>query len=68
MSDLFFTSLRWIIYVFGKRGRYLGMVTSENTIWTYTVRDKSWNTQGGSIQPTRLEYGGTLDISHHTNT
>lgn len=52
------------LYQYG--GRYLDNVTSENTIWTYTVGDKSWDAQVGSIQPTRLEYGGMLDISHHS--
>ena len=48
-------------------GNSLGNFTSQNTIWTYTVRERSWDAQEESIQPTRLAYGGKLDISHHIN-
>lgn len=44
------------LYQYG--GRFLENITNENTIWTYTVGDKKWDKQDGTIQPTRLEYGG----------
>jgi hypothetical protein len=47
------------LYQYG--GRYLENITDENTIWTYDVGDKTWGKQDGTIQPTRLEYGGTLN-------
>ncbi|CAG8021748.1 unnamed protein product [Penicillium salamii] len=43
------------LYQYG--GRFLENITNENTIWTYTVGDKKWDKQDGTIQPTRLEYG-----------
>ncbi|KAJ5648013.1 hypothetical protein N7490_004385 [Penicillium lividum] len=43
------------LYQYG--GRYLGSVTSENTVWTYTAKNESWNAQEGSVPPKRLEYG-----------
>ncbi|CAI7613056.1 unnamed protein product [Penicillium bialowiezense] len=43
------------LYQYG--GRFLENITNENTIWTYTVGDKTWAKQDGTIQPTRLEYG-----------
>ncbi|OQE00228.1 hypothetical protein PENVUL_c056G09184 [Penicillium vulpinum] len=43
------------LYQYG--GRFLENITSEDTIWTYTVKDKSWTKQDGTIQPSRLEYG-----------
>jgi hypothetical protein len=46
------------LYQYG--GRFLDNITSEDTIWTYAVKDKLWGKQDGTIQPSRLEYGGTL--------
>ncbi|CAI7635574.1 uncharacterized protein N7487_002539 [Penicillium crustosum] len=43
------------LYQYG--GRFLENITSEDTIWTYTTKDKSWSKQDGTIQPSRLEYG-----------
>ncbi|KAJ5357420.1 hypothetical protein N7541_004578 [Penicillium brevicompactum] len=43
------------LYQYG--GRFLENITNENTIWTYSVDDKTWAKQDGTIQPTRLEYG-----------
>ncbi|KAF4769582.1 hypothetical protein HAV15_011346 [Penicillium sp. str.  len=43
------------LYQYG--GRFLENITSEDTIWTYTTKDRSWSKQDGTIQPSRLEYG-----------
>lgn len=52
------------LYQYG--GRFLENITSEDTIWTYTTKDKSWGKQDGIIQPSRLEYGGMLKFDHYT--
>jgi hypothetical protein len=49
------------LYQYG--GRFLENITSENTIWTYATKKKSWNKQDGTIQPSRLEYGGELEVN-----
>lgn len=52
------------LYQYG--GRFLENITSENTIWTYKTEGKSWAKQDGTIQPSRLEYGGELKPNTHT--
>lgn len=47
------------LYQYG--GRYLENITTDNTIWTYNVKDESWATLEGSTQPAQREYGGMLD-------
>jgi len=52
------------LYQYG--GRFLENITSEDTIFTYTVKDKSWSKQDETIQPSRLEYGGGFKSNCHT--
>lgn len=54
------------LYQYG--GRFLENITSEDTIWTYTTKDRSWSKQDGTIQPSRLEYGGMLNLDRYTET